>query len=53
VAHSWLGQLYLVYFWLEPKVFLSIEYEDIIDDPLFTVALSSPKYNKVLAELSA
>lgn len=34
-------------------MFLGIEDEDIIYYPLFPVALSSPKYNKVLAELSA
>ena len=45
VAHAWLGQLDLVDFGLKPKVFFSVEDEDIIDNSLFPIAFSPPEHH--------
>lgn len=51
MAHARLWQFQLVHFWLEPKMFFCVEYEEVIDNALFAISFSSSEDNQILAEL--
>lgn len=51
VAHSRLGKFVFVDLWLGPGLLLCVEYEDVIYNPLLSIALSTTKYDEILAEL--
>jgi hypothetical protein len=51
MSHPWQRLLVFINFRLHPKFLLSIEDVNIVNYPLFVVALSASKHNKILAKL--